>query len=245
MNSPHMKSGRVFNLIYLGGFSFFIVKLLVTGGIASYVHPRFIPFLWAGAGLALLIIVCSQLPRFSAHVPSLSWKKAAILFIPLLLAFTVPPDASTITDDTSSIDSLQSNDKHPEAVPEPVARARASKSFSLDEAHFYMILTDMYDSPSLYMGKKVRLTGIVFHKKNAGTRECAVLRMMMTCCAADLQPVGLVCVLPPDTALPQKAWVHAEGAISLRKDEHGEIPVLEAEKAEPCEKPAQEYIYPI
>lgn len=245
MNRLNLSSGRIFSLLYLSGLSLFIVKLLVTGEITSFVHPRFIPFLWGGAVISLLIIVCSLLPRFCVHAPTLSWKKAAILFIPLLFAFTVPPDASSIADDTSPIDSFQSNDSHPEAVPEPVVHARASAGFPLDETHFYMILTDMYDSPALYRGKRVRLTGMVFHRKNAPQGECAVLRMMMTCCAADLQPVGLVCVMPQNTDFAQKTWVNVEGILDIQRDAQGDIPVIRADKAERTEKPAQEYVYPI
>lgn len=245
MNRTNFSSGRIFSLLYLAGFSLFIMKLLLTGEIASYVHPRFIPFLWAGAVLALLIIVCSLLPRFSVHAPFLSWKKAAILFIPLLFAFTVPPDASSLADENSVADSFQNRDSHPEAVPEPVVRARASAEFPLNEAHFYMILTDMYDSPAFYKGKRVRLTGMVFHRKNAPAGECALLRMMMTCCAADLQPVGLVCIMPKNTDFAQKEWVSVEGTIEIQKDEQGDIPVIRSDKASRTEKPAQEYIYPL
>lgn len=245
MKRIQLKSSRIFPILYLAGFSLFIMTLLITGNTSSYVHPRFVPFLWAGAVLAFLIIISMLILSPGEHASPLSWKKALILFIPLLFAFTVPPDVTPAADENSITGSLQSQEGPSAAVPEPVLLARKSESFPLDETRFYMIITDMYDNPSLYKGKRVRLTGMVFHKKNAPSEECAILRMLMTCCAADLQPVGLVCVMKPGLSFGQKAWVHAEGTISLKPSEQGEIPVLEVEKAEPAEKPAQEYIYPI
>jgi putative membrane protein len=245
MEKTTSHSGRVFGLIYLGGFSLFIVKILVTKEVTSYVHPRFIPFLWIAAGLSFLIVLSSLSVPAGNHGKTISWKRIIILFVPLLFAFTVPPDTVILPYDSSDSFVQEQDGVEPDVLPDPVRRARASSAFPLDDEHFYMILQDIYDNPAVYKGKTVSLTGIVFHRKKSAEGECAVLRMLMTCCSADLQPAGLVCVFPPDSALKEKSWVRVAGKLSVRPFEKGFLPFVTVETAVPVEKPEMEYIYPL
>ena len=136
MDHKSMSSGRFFQLLYLAGFTLFIVRLLITGEVGSYVHPRFVPFLWAAAAVSLLIIAVSLRREFRSNAPRLSWKRIVILFIPVLFAFTVPAEGTAVTADESALNSAPPAAQSPDALPEPVVLARASGTFPLDEAHF-------------------------------------------------------------------------------------------------------------
>lgn len=246
MEKKTIAAHQIIDLVYLAGFTFFIFKILLTGDVTGYVHPRFIPFLWAAAALSVLIIVATMMTPSGDHHRKISWKRTAILVVPLLCGITVHPSSDAMANLSETPQKKQiAADADFNALPEPVVRARSSASILLDESHFFMILQDMYDNPTMYSGKKIVLTGMAYHKKKSPADEFAVMRLMMTCCTADLQPVGLVCVHTSSSALKDKSWVKIEGKLSSKNFAQGLLPFVEVETITPSDKPAQEYIYPI
>lgn len=247
MEKKTVSSHQIIDLIYLAGFTFFVFKILFTGEVSAYVHPRFIPFLWAAAGLAVLIVIATLLSPSAEHCRTVSWKRPVILIIPLICGLTVPPssDVTVNVSDAPRQKKITVKDRDFDALPEPVLHARAAGVIHLDQDHFFMVLQDMYDNPALYCGKKITVTGMAYHGKKSSADEFAVMRLMMTCCTADLQPVGLVCTHQSASTLHDKTWVRIEGELSSKSFEQGTLPFIIVKSIAPAEKPAQEYIYPI
>jgi putative membrane protein len=108
-----------------------------------------------------------------------------------------------------------------------------------------MILQDMYDNPTFYDGKKISLRGKVMRKKSSPADECAAVRMLMTCCAADLQPVGFECRYSDAVKLDRSKWYDVHGTIRLAVIDGDTIPVIQADEFNEAAKPKTEYIYPI
>ena len=204
MEKKTIASHQIIDLVYIAGFTVFILKILLTGDVSGYVHPRFIPFLWIATALSVLIILATMMTPSGDHRRKISWKRTTILIIPLLCGITVHPSSDAMADFSDTQQKKQKvSDTDFNAQPEPVIQARAAHSIQLDESHFFMILQDMYDNPAMYSGKKIVFTGMAYHKKKSPAEEFAVMRLMMTCCTADLQPVGLICLHQSASALKE------------------------------------------
>lgn len=244
---------RVIGAVYISLFALFTAKIIITGDVYDYVHPRFIPFLAGGAILSALIVIAMLAKSRDARPARFSYLRIAILLIPIILAFTIRP---AIVDATGDERFSKPASKAPAAsgkamaiptdgVPPQIADARKSASVTLDDDRYFIILQDIYDNPSYYDGKGISLVAKILRKKTSPPDECAVARMLMTCCAADLQPAGFMCVCSGASALDRSKWYLVRGTIRLSVIDGEKVPVIKADSLAETAKPATEYVYPI
>ena len=105
---------------------------------------------------------------------------------------------------------------------------------------------------------KVFCQGKVIHSPQLKKDEIILYRMVITCCAADAQPFGILVKLPEKAAFQNEEWAGVAGVMQLlpmneklREAEplanlvsQGTVyPCLTAAKAYPVNAPAGEYLY--
>ncbi len=115
----------------------------------------------------------------------------------------------------------------------------------MNEENFSAWLAELYTNVEAWEGKHIRFTGSVW--KNAKTftnNEFALVRMMMVCCAADMEPAGILVRWDKADTLKEDEWVEITGIVA--KTPYGETydPVVVAEAAHKVSPPKQTYIYP-
>lgn len=113
----------------------------------------------------------------------------------------------------------------------------------VEEENFARWNDEIYNHMEKYKDKKIQLVGKVFRDQDFKANELAVVRFMMACCAADLQPVGFLCRYDKAEEFKNDAWVRIEGTIRIEEYNGKRIPLLSVEKMEKTQKPADEYIY--
>ena len=108
-----------------------------------------------------------------------------------------------------------------------------------DYAFFYR---DLSENMKDYIGKTVKFKGLVATDKRLPPDNVVVGRHIMTCCEADIQYCGIVCVSDGTLPLQTRDWVTVEGKIKLEKHKvyHSVGPVVYAAKVVKCERPEQE-----
>ncbi len=108
-----------------------------------------------------------------------------------------------------------------------------------DFAFFYRDLTENIEN---YLGKTVKFKGLVATDKRLEPTDVVVGRHVMTCCADDIQYMGLACVLPYEMDLQTRDWICVTAKIELKKHRvyKGKGPVLTAEKAVVCQPPEEQ-----
>lgn len=234
-------SRKTISVIYLLGLSIYLLKILFTEEVLQLVHPRFIPFLYTAAILCIFITIALSVHHHDKD-ESYSILRTTIILFPLVLAFAIPP-----VDLTASYEKniLENNNKTP-STKQKLLQTRNMDYISLNNINFFSILQDIYDNPESYRGKKLQLTGKIMHlKKSKGSANCAIIRMMMVCCAADMQPVGIIIHTEIKDDLIDGNWVTAEGTLDIQTGHKQSIPVLAIEKIYSTSKPNNEYIYPL
>ncbi len=107
-----------------------------------------------------------------------------------------------------------------------------------DYAFFYRDLTENMEA---YVGKTVKLKGLVATDKRLPEKDIILGRHVMTCCADDIQYCGVACTLPKVMKLQTMDWIVVTAKVEFKKHRvyKGKGPVLVAEKASVCNAPKE------
>lgn len=117
----------------------------------------------------------------------------------------------------------------------------------IDVVHddFGLWYIDVMSSTERYLGKNVRVRGMVFRASNVPKGYFVISRRAMTCCADDIQVVGILVKSPEEGKFKNGDWVEVTGKIIVEKQAayKGEGPVLAAASIQPTEAAASELVY--
>lgn len=121
----------------------------------------------------------------------------------------------------------------------------------IDSSNFTHLVNDICNSePNKYKGKKITITGFVYRDETIGKNEFLIARLMIICCAADADVVGLISDWSNKAStLKDDQWVTVTGVIDseMHKNYYGPdqlMPIIRVEKIVNTEKPKNQYIYP-
>lgn len=115
----------------------------------------------------------------------------------------------------------------------------------MDSDSFAQWLTELYTKPDAWVGKKITASGSVWKDGELFEKdEFALARMMMTCCAADMQPVGVLAQWSGVQALIDGEWVEVTGTLSKKPYKGSFDPLIIVETIKKIDPPQREYIYP-
>ncbi len=119
-----------------------------------------------------------------------------------------------------------------------------NKRITIDNDAFYAWVMEIYLHKYEYEGFQVSMTGFVF--KNAKAMEAdefVPARLVMSCCAADLMPSGLLSKYEKADDLEVDSWVTVEGTIELYKFRTFDDVRVQVATVTPAEE-VKGYIYP-
>jgi putative membrane protein len=114
----------------------------------------------------------------------------------------------------------------------------------LNDDNFASAIQEIYENMNQYEGKRIELTGFVYKNNMIQDNEFVPARMLMWCCSADLQTIGLLCRYDNAPALKQTAWVKVSGLIKVVDYRGQKTPVIYADQVVNTDKPQDEYVYP-
>mgnify|MGYP000897813088 CR=1 FL=1 len=114
----------------------------------------------------------------------------------------------------------------------------------MDNDNYVRWIQEIYDNIEKYNGKKIQVSGFVFKDEQFEDNEFVSARMMMVCCAADMQPIGFLVRYDNAAELNVDTWIRVYGTIAKGEFNGNAIPVIEADKVENTEKPEFDYVYP-
>ena len=256
-------------LIILIGFAFFFYDIIKTGKVLLYVTPRIIPYIKFGivAMISLSLFIVRDLfkPKRKVNI-----KPYLFFIIPLFMAF-ITPEASVSsksmsltgaksveqTDSTkqkSVTDGSIRNQNKTIGNNTTTTNTTSSKvevklemkdnTIVVNDDNFEKWTEEISNNMAKYEGKKIELTGLVFKADGFKDNEFVPARLMMTCCAADLAPVGLLAHYDKAKDLKQDTWLMVKGKIKLLQYNGEKSPIIIIENIKKTEKPKKEYVYP-
>ncbi len=229
-----------------------LLKLAVTGDYVRYVKAGLRPYLIAAGVVLVLVAVLSLLSGLTSarqerddghdhghghghgHTHGRGWWDVAwLLVLPMAALLLVAPAALgsfSASRSGTALKAVPSSDFVPLPSGDPV---RVSV---LDYAS-----RAVYDQGRSLEGRHVTLSGFLL----AGPQGWYLTRMVITCCAADAQPVkvGLMGAVP--NGLSANDWLEVTGTYTTKVDHdtvNGEtIPYVDVTSTHPISAPKQQY----
>lgn len=119
-----------------------------------------------------------------------------------------------------------------------------AKTITISHKEFYQWIGEIYAKMDDWQGWTISIQGSVFkNPEMMNENEFLPSRLLMSCCAADLSPCGILCEYDKAPELKEGSWVTVQG--TLVKREFGDLPephlqVTSIGSAEPT----NEYVYP-
>jgi uncharacterized repeat protein (TIGR03943 family) len=244
----------VLDLLAIAAWGSLLLKYWFTGKMNILLHPD---YLWlaisAGIFLTVLavlkftqlmsrIIAPNQVRGFapSEHVslfkPGVG--SAIMLFVAIVgFQFTPRPFASAVALQRGITDTLSMTRSQPQAFRGNTAPEERS---IID----WVRTLNVYPEPDAYKGQPVNVEGFAVHLAEFPDNYLTISRFVITCCAADVYPVGIPVKLGESRlTYPADRWFQVQGRMITETHNGIRQVVIEAESVTEIPEPANPYEY--
>ncbi len=103
---------------------------------------------------------------------------------------------------------------------------------------------DVYPEPDAYLGQKVSIQGFAVHPEELESNYLTLTRFVITCCAADVYPIGLPIKLPRDRSnFAPDQWFQVNGEMTTEMLQGERKLVVQAQSLTPIPEPKNPYEY--
>jgi putative membrane protein len=231
--------------------SIWIQYLIYSGQLVLYVHPRYVEFTNLSSIVSIIgSIICIYYFFNEFKINSINYKDVfnigniAILF--LLIFITFPPTTlSSATAAQRGVGTSLNSNKVVEIQLNPFLQ-NDSQTYEISD---WLNLLNYDQDLQNYKDKKVVISGFAFFgdnivKDGGEYKYYKLSRFVITCCAVDARPVGLIVkyLNEKDIILKDK-WYKVSGRFIIEKINGIETLVVDSQKAISIEQPDNPYIY--
>jgi uncharacterized repeat protein (TIGR03943 family) len=243
---------RVFQTLLLFALLLFLGMKVLTNQLTWYINARFVTI--AEIGILFLAILVFRLVmelRHSRHdhhhdhehdqEHAVSPVNLMIMLIPLLIGILIPArplGASSISTKGFTISSALISAQ----VVSHQFETESEQRNILD----WVTLFDVEDDLQPLMGQQASVVGFVYQDERLPKGQFFVSRIVISCCAADGFPVGMIVDWPEAALLKQDTWVRVSGPLDKTHfDKQPQaIPFIRAKTVEVVAQPAYPYLFP-
>lgn len=231
-------------LVFLGWWEMFI-RLLGGGTYQNYLHPKLgwlILLGWTITGLFVVGLLTALLARRKGVVPR-STAEALVLVLPLFYVLI-----GTDTGLRSGALSGRVLWNVFEGLPPVSAPALPAGGHGSPATEMNLLQVSNMASGKTSPTPCVATSGMYYRDHKAPGGAFVLFRYVLSCCAADAQPV----IIPVRTQIREEftndTWVGVEGAVSIFTNARGvAIPLIEATRTQciPVPPRNEQYLYPM
>ncbi|NYB75815.1 TIGR03943 family protein [Sedimentibacter hydroxybenzoicus DSM 7310] len=119
-----------------------------------------------------------------------------------------------------------------------------NKKINIINDEFYPWITEIYANMDGYEGYEITMTGFVFKDQEyLNENEFVPARLAMVCCAADLAPIGILCLYDNLSELESGQWVTVTGILHKGQYNGQDEPQITVTGISPAEE-VLVYIFP-
>lgn len=250
------KSQFVWFLILLG-FSIYLSYLIFTGNIYTFINPKMVKYTIFSL-VGFIVLTFFQLNKIFMISRNNKFKLGYMLFLfPLLLGFSAKGLDSSIADDKNiTLTSTNSNQNgtlnisSDNPISERALYLRNDGVVIFRDQTYYKALNDISLNLKDFKGKQIEITGFVYNDEGLPKDEFVVARMMMSCCAADAQVIGIASKWQNSQSLNKGEWVKLKGIIDAtpyidpNTKASEELPLINVTEIERNQPAGNQYIYP-
>jgi len=242
----------ILRIIILICFTLFYLMIVINGKVLLYVHPRIKPF------IIFAIIVMPIIAFFLIKEGTNRRKKAklysyGIYLIPIVLgAFINSVDIDSKTVKSTEISSPDVNQDVSgnanlykiQGKDDNEAMKIENNVIKITTANFVASIDEIIKNPNIYADKNIEIDGFVYKDDSILGNEFVVGKLMMTCCAADTQVVGILGNYDGVKNFENDTWIKVRGKLERGKYSGGQEIIILVESMERDNDPDKSYVYP-
>jgi uncharacterized repeat protein (TIGR03943 family) len=228
-----------------------LLKYWLTGKVNVLLHPDYV---WLAASAGFFLVGLGTIkgwqtfrrkserydPSNAQHQPLVPtrWSSGLLLAVALFgLQFTPRPFASDVALERGVTDTLTMTRSQPQAFR---STTRPEDRSIID----WVRTLNVYPEPDAYTGQKVNVEGFVIYPPDLSEDYLLISRFVITCCAADVYPVGLPVKLPAGrSAYPPDQWFRVEGTMATETLNDQRQLVIHATNLTSISEPENPYDY--
>ncbi len=240
------------------GLGLFLYSRIYTGTLLFYISER---FTWLTLLAAMGFIIVGASYRYRAaqmhnhehehehehphdHAEHqhghLSWGGLLLVVLPVILGLLIPPKplgAAAMSNREISFGSVTS-------ATAPKSNQIISRPAGDKNVLDWLIDFRLSQDPAAFADQEAKVIGFVYRDDRFGEDKFMVSRFVISCCAADGAPLGLVTQWPETGSLTNDAWVEVKGRFQAGEFDGEQMPILVAETVTLTDVPDQPYLYP-
>jgi uncharacterized repeat protein (TIGR03943 family) len=233
--------------IAVGVWGILFIRYWASGQLGLLIHPNYF-VLTIVAGFTLLMISGMSLLKMlrrrtgfrEAHATLLpTGFTSSVLAISAVIAIFVAP--RPFASQTAIQRGLQDNTLLTRVQPQAFRVQRSPETRSLID---WVRTIAVYPEPDAYNGQKVNVQGFAVHSTDLTDTYLTITRFVITCCAADVYPVGIpVKLTQRRSAFPADKWFEVKGRMITETLNNRRQVVIQADSLTPIAEPKNPYSY--
>ena len=233
----------------------YFYKLLYTGDIYYFMHPKMIIYIYFSIFVMALMTVNQMYNIFSVKINKhVKWGYILFVFL-LFVAFVIRPkglNADAIANKGINIFQGKAITKYKDtgagSIAEEYLLEDGIVTRNLNDNNYLEVMNDIYGNINRNIGKRVSVIGFVYKDNTLKNNEFAAARMLVSCCAADAEIIGFICRTSQSNTLKQNSWVRVTGYIedtyiTQENTANKRVPVINVDSLEYIKEPVNIYIY--
>lgn len=222
-------------------FTMYIYFLLSTGKIILYIHPKMVKYSAFSFAVLGELTVVQFFNIFTGETRAKFRNGYALFLLALVVGILLAPGGlnSDIADKRGVTLVSSSNIENISAHSHSGSQVIEGNEIVFNENNYIHYLEDLGSNLNKHTGKKIKIAGFVLKKDNEKKDEFVVSRMLINCCAADSQVLGITVKYDKANTLKDDDWIKIEGVVTSK----GNHAVIEVNKLQKIEKPNIPYIY--
>ncbi|WP_411679554.1 TIGR03943 family putative permease subunit [Clostridium thailandense] len=233
-------------LILLFAISFYFYRIVHLGEISMFINPNMNKYV-IFASVSLSILGIFQIPKI-LNTPEGKPKFGYLIFaIPVIIGVLVNPIGLTqgiteakgvnFTQDSTAVSTKR-------IINNEIKNTNSE--IIMNDKNYFAFLNAISEEPNKFKNYKINLTGFVYRDENIKDGRFIIARMLMICCAADAQTVGLLCDYKGQK-FDKGTWVQVTGTLdTIYYDDNKQdslIPLIKVKSVKKIEPPVSKYIY--
>jgi uncharacterized repeat protein (TIGR03943 family) len=163
--------------------------------------------------------------------------------IPTAVPLTnIEPAPTNSTDD--QLKAMFKADKYDEQFSQLGMKLYKKDLIQVQVDGFIEILSSIDLFQKNFIGKKMEISGFVYHEDDMKPNQFVVARFSVSCCSADASPFGVMIETSKANLFPKDTWVNVTGVIGTTTYAGNDIMKLDATKVEKIPAAKDPYVYP-
>lgn len=271
LRTRRLNMDAILKILLLGGFAYFFYQVLDSGRALLYINPKMIPFV-NFAILAMLFMILVTLPDiFTIPRRKIRLTPYTLFFIPLLLSAVFPAvslDSGSLAGRSVDMGGMagarafereKDHTAERETVPDLDEVEREQNQalrqeeeplvpvggrVVVDEENYVTWLYALYLQPEEHAGLELEISGFVYKNEELEPGTFMLSRLIMVCCAADMQLSGLLCHFEDADELEIDKWLQVNGSLTVEMFKGRPIPAIAVEQITEIERPEIPYVFP-